>query len=274
MDRQKIETGVMEQYGKGPLRTDARILVATQVVEQSLDLDFDRMVTQLCPIDLLFQRLGRLYRHKLARPLDFDENIPRCKILIPSGTGYGHHSAIYGDERVLWRTQQLLEKTELLEFPRAYRELIETVYAEEAWPDEPADITAAHEKYRNDEEGNRYKALGLGNADATPMADTDSNASALTRDGEMSLNVIPVLLKGEKRLFLDSTPIDKLPEWERDEAMNMNTVPVPHSWKRYLPDDEEGIYFLPMAPDNSGGWKSLDGFFTYNIAFGLEKEDK
>lgn len=273
-DRQKIEEKVMERYGKGSLRARGRILVATQVVEQSLDIDFDWIITQLCPVDLLFQRLGRLYRHKLVRPPGFDEEIPRCKILVPSGIGYGHHSAIYGDERVLWRTQQLLEKAELLEFPSAYREWIEAVYDEKAWPDEPEEITSAHVKFGDEQDGNRYKALTLGNADASPLADTDGNASALTRDGEMSLNVVPILFNGKRRLFLDGLPVDKLPDWEKDEAMNMNTVPVPHSWKHYLPDDEEGIVFLPMAPDNSGGWKSLDGVFTYHIDFGLEKEEK
>ncbi len=272
-DRQKIEGKVMERYGNGSLRAKGRILVATQVVEQSLDLDFDWMITQLCPIDLLFQRLGRLYRHKLIRPQGFEE-IPHCKILVPSGIGYGHHSTIYGDERVLWRTQKLLEKSESLEFPYAYRELIKTVYAEEPWQDEPEEIISAHQKYTENEEGKRVAAMGLALSDATPFADTDGNASRLTRDGEMSLNVVPVLLEGRRRLFLDSTPIDKLPEWERDEAINMNTVPVPHSWRRYLPDDEEGIIFLPMTPDNSGGWRSMDGVFAYHIEFGLEKEEK
>jgi len=273
MDRQKIETGVMKQYGKGQLRARGRILVATQVVEQSLDLDFDWMITQLCPVDLLFQRLGRLYRHNLIRPQGFDD-IPRCKVLVPSGEGYGYHGAIYGDERVLWRTQIILEKAESLEFPDAYRKLIKTVYAEEPWPNEPEEIMSAHKKYMEDEEGKRAAAMGLAHSDATPFADTDGNASKLTRDGEMSLNVVPILLERKKRLFLDGTSIDKLPEWEKDEAINMNTVPVPHSWRRYLPDDEEGIIFLPMMPDNSDGWKSPDGVFTYNIYFGLEKEDK
>ena len=273
-DRQKIEEKVMERYGKGPLRDRGRILVATQVVEQSLDIDFDWMITQLCPVDLLFQRLGRLYRHKLVRLPGFDEKIPRCKILVPSGIGYGHHSAIYGDERVLWRSQQLLEKAEWLEFPSAYREWIEAVYDEKAWPDEPEEITSAHVKFGDEQDGNRYKALTLGNADASPLADTDGNASALTRDGEMSLNVVPILFNGKRRLFLDGLPVDKLPDWERDEAMNMNTVPVPHSWKHYLPDDEEGIIFLPMTTDNGGGWRSLDRAFTYHIEFGLEKEEK
>ena len=63
-DRQKKEKKVMGYFGKeGKERGQGRILVATQVVEQSLDLDFDRMLTQLCPVDLLFQRLGRLHRH-------------------------------------------------------------------------------------------------------------------------------------------------------------------------------------------------------------------
>ncbi len=273
MDRQKIETSVMEKYGKGPERASGRILVATQVVEQSLDLDFDWMITQLCPIDLLFQRLGRLYRHKLKRPEGFVD-IPRCKVLVPLGEDYGHHSAIYEDKRVLWRTQELLEKVGSLSFPEAYRKLIESVYSEEAWPDESADITAEYEKYRNNEESNRYDALGIGNCDATPFADTDGNASKLTRDGEMSLNVVPILLENKKKLFLDSTAIDKLQEWERDEAVSMNTIPVPASWKHYLPDDEEGIIFLPMTPDNRGGWKSSDGVFTYHRNYGLEKEEK
>lgn len=117
--------------------------------------------------------------------------------------------------------------------------------------------------------------MTLGNADASPLADTDGNASALTRDGEMSLNVVPILFNGKRRLFLDGLPVDKLQEWERDEAMNMNTVPVPHSWKHYLPDDdEERIIFLPMTTDNGGGWRSLDRAFTYHIEFGLEKEEK
>lgn len=61
-DRDTIEQFVLKTYGKNRNSATGRILVATQVVEQSLNLDFDYLVTQICPVDLLFQRIGRLHR--------------------------------------------------------------------------------------------------------------------------------------------------------------------------------------------------------------------
>ena len=80
MDRQTKEKAVADNYGRDAVRDKGRILVATQVVEQSLDLDFDWMLTQICPVDLLFQRLGRLHRHQREhRPEGFE--FPRCTVL-------------------------------------------------------------------------------------------------------------------------------------------------------------------------------------------------
>lgn len=64
-DRARIETAVVKRFGKASTDDERRgqILVATQVVEQSLDLDFDVMVSDLAPFDLLVQRAGRLQRH-------------------------------------------------------------------------------------------------------------------------------------------------------------------------------------------------------------------
>ena len=62
-DRERKERLILATYGKDGIRGTPRILVATQVVEQSLDLDFDHMVSELAPIDLLIQRAGRLHRH-------------------------------------------------------------------------------------------------------------------------------------------------------------------------------------------------------------------
>lgn len=64
--RQQTENQVLSLFGpphKSPARPHTAIVVATQVIEQSLDLDFDVMVSELAPIDLLLQRAGRLHRH-------------------------------------------------------------------------------------------------------------------------------------------------------------------------------------------------------------------
>ena len=64
-DRLAIERRVVDMFGKSSeeQQREGRILVASQVVEQSLDLDFDVLVTDLAPIDLVIQRAGRLWRH-------------------------------------------------------------------------------------------------------------------------------------------------------------------------------------------------------------------
>jgi CRISPR-associated endonuclease/helicase Cas3 len=93
-DRQEHELSVMAHYGNGPTRSRGRILVATQVVEQSLDLDFDWLISQLCPVDLLFQRLGRLHRHKRdTRPGGFEQ--ASCMVLMPADATFGLHAVIW-----------------------------------------------------------------------------------------------------------------------------------------------------------------------------------
>lgn len=59
------------------------IVIATQTVEQSLDIDADYLIADLCPADVLLQRIGRLHRHGLARPKGFET--PQCLVLSPEG---------------------------------------------------------------------------------------------------------------------------------------------------------------------------------------------
>ncbi|MCO6440761.1 MAG: CRISPR-associated helicase Cas3' [Nitrococcus mobilis] len=79
-DRLLLDQAVSAQFGKssaaGPL-----LLIGSQTLEQSLDIDADYLVTDLCPMDVLLQRIGRLHRHDRPRPAGFAS--PRCTVLVP-----------------------------------------------------------------------------------------------------------------------------------------------------------------------------------------------
>ena len=287
-DRQAKEAEVLRRYGKkNEHRASGRILVATQVAEQSLDLDFDWMITQLCPIDGLFQRLGRLHRHdrKGKRPQGFEE--PRCTVLVPKQVDkaepdYGLHGLIYGlqecpNTQVLWRSEQALGGHRTLEFPACYRPLIERVYTASPWEDEPEAVVASGFTSGVLDRSRKSFANSLTRESIKSFRDTDTKVALLTRDGEMSLNVVPVRLRGDDKYLLDEradTPIIDLPEHERDEIINMHSVPVPATWRGYLPDsaDDHGIFFIPFTEENSE-WRCdlADGRLIYTVADGLRR---
>lgn len=271
MDRQKKEQAALDHYGRKALRDGGRILVATQVVEQSLDLDFDWMLTQICPVDLLFQRLGRLHRHQREkRPAGFA--VPRCTVLSVEGEDYGLHKLIYGNTRVLWRTEQLLAESDSIVFPEAYRGWIELVYQRDDWTDEPDVIALEHDKFRVMQRQRQADALRLTTMSVSQFRDEDSIATTLTRDGEMSLTVLPILPNGR---LLDGQAIDGQDERLLAETLNLSAVPAPASWKERLAfcrHDDDGRLLLEMVADGSGGWTSVNGKFRYSEDFGLEEE--
>lgn len=131
--RQKREEEALETFGEGGNRTGCKILIATQVVEQSLDLDFDLIVTDLAPIDLVLQRAGRLWRHaRASRPVSEP-------ILLVAGLA-GDEPPSFGKplwwgkvyrEDVLLRTWCLLQAKRDLRLPEEIDTLVQNVYEEQ-----------------------------------------------------------------------------------------------------------------------------------------------
>ncbi|MDO4174463.1 MAG: CRISPR-associated helicase Cas3' [Eubacteriales bacterium] len=97
-DRAERETALLHNVGKTstPERRNGRIVIGTQVLEQSLDLDFDLLLTELCPMDLLLQRMGRLHRHNRIRPERLRD--AQCFLLQPQDAEFDNGTqSIYGD---------------------------------------------------------------------------------------------------------------------------------------------------------------------------------
>lgn len=132
-DRQKREDWVLATFGPDDRQEERCILIATQVAEQSLDLDFDVIVTDLAPIDLILQRAGRLWRHQ-AR------NRPRPEPLLfiaglagdepPSFAGPLWWGKVYREDLLL-RTWSLLRKRESITVPDDIDPMVKAVYEEE-----------------------------------------------------------------------------------------------------------------------------------------------
>jgi len=153
--REAREQRVLRAFGKKAAEDGARpshaILVATQVVEQSLDLDFDFMITEMAPIDLLLQRMGRLHRHAIndqhgRSPLLHD---PQLVILCdtersgPPPTTFGTFEDGIYDRDILLRTWLALRgRTIPLTLPDDIDDLIRHVYdGEFVAPDAEWDTT-------------------------------------------------------------------------------------------------------------------------------------
>ncbi|MFI5690093.1 CRISPR-associated helicase Cas3' [Streptomyces sp. NPDC051636] len=143
-DRRRITEVCETSFGKTGPRPRAAILVATQIVEQSLDLDFDLLITDIAPLALLLQRAGRCQRHKLngydlhggQRPA-WAAGDPRIVVLNPvNAEGEFEQPKAWGSvyhESLLRRTSELLAQRAggLVHVPGDVQELVGAVYAEE-----------------------------------------------------------------------------------------------------------------------------------------------
>ena len=201
-DRQTKEVQWVECYGKqgraGRGET-GRILIGTQVLEQSLDIDADFLVSRFAPTDMLLQRLGRLWRHaENPRPAG-----SRCEawLLAPKldnaikgpQQAFGHSSFVYSPY-VLCRSLEVWETRKRVCLPEHIRELIEQTYYERP----EANAMARWLKELNDGTPQRKGRIALSQLARVMLADggqTLPEIKAQTRYSETE-SVDVLLLRG------------------------------------------------------------------------------
>lgn len=210
-DRQRLEKEIGERYGPEGNRPARGIVIGTQVLEQSLDLDFDLMVSDIAPVDLLLQRAGRLHRHNRPRPTKL--SVPHLWIAKEiDGEGELNlktDSAVYA-EYILRQTWNALVQRVEINLPDDYRTLIETVYNAPV-PMGNDDLARSYQELLAADAAASEKALMrllpipdveesfCAEAARLIFEESETSASwivAQTRLGEASLNIIPLIVAG------------------------------------------------------------------------------
>lgn len=165
--REAREAEWMERFGKSGANRCGSILVSTQIVEQSVDLDADLLITELAPTDMLLQRFGRLWRHKRAwRPVA----VPSVRIIEEENTlselkempstcivaSLGSKAYIYAPY-ILLRTMEVWQQRKNgITIPDQIRELIELTYCNR--DDEPDAWKQLFGEWFDTESGQKMKA--------------------------------------------------------------------------------------------------------------------
>ncbi len=191
VDRDKIEQKCLKDFGKeSKTRPEKYVLVTTQVIEQSLDVDFDLMISYIAPLDLLLQRSGRLHRHE-ERKKDRPELLKQPAmwliepILNDEGKPNFQESEIIYNRHILLRTWLALRNRSCVQLPAEMDDLIESVYLEKKAPE---DLESVHQQdwqvsLENYKTGEISVKRSKANAVKLPPAIPESYPEDFTRDG-------------------------------------------------------------------------------------------
>lgn len=265
--RHEREDQVIEWFGKQGQRPEKAIVVATQVIEQSLDLDFDLIISDLAPIDLLIQRAGRLHRHAgRARPDGLTDPIFGI-----TETGHEpHETADFGPDGfvyepyILLRSQSVLAGREVIRLPEETTQLIEYVYGENN-----TELSTAEGKAWNEMEKRRRKSIHNARTRLTlPPQDEElltrqnlnleedapqvhSDLQALTREGPPGVHLVCLhALPNGQSCFDPDSP---------DQTADLNCEPNGQLTKAYLKNSVQIQHYDLvrhfMAQPQPAAWK-------------------
>lgn len=316
--RDVIEKQVLSLFGKNSLlletdpektmRPTKAILIATQVVEQSLDLDFDVMITEMAPIDLLLQRAGRLHRHERHTRLTGTDAVLHIALPGPGHPDFKSSGKVYDNRYIMLMSLYALRPLNYLDIPNDIPNLVELVYCNYLWTKDDFkddhitkdDLKESHQemKKRIKQEEDLSGIYRIEKPKPTIFetmmdrsflysedeGDSRSYFNAKTRIGNETMSTI-VLGADEYQEMLSK---DTIPEKESLKKLYLNKVDLPDWWLLGL-IPEPGYCNLEKGPIwlkdhfilrlNNGVWRgrASDGkqISIYdNDKLGLTREEK
>ena len=259
-DRKMLDGRVEELLGK-PRESGGHVVIGTQTLEQSLDIDADLLITDLCPVDVLLQRIGRLHRHnENARPACHEN--PTCIVLMPDDgdlspllkrgsnrNGLGPHGYVYEDLRILEATRRLIGKHKVWDIPKMNRELVERATHPEALLEIVGEMGDEWRIHANDLEGGKI-AEGLTAATAIIKRDKDF----LVDNHAVQFGADEVRIRtrlGDDRV---DVTFDPQPASPLDKSLTIEKLPISVRWL----DSGE-------VADSVGPRQREEGGFTFSV---------
>lgn len=289
--RDEIEKECISKFGKDKSNRPHRaILVSTQVVEQSLDVDFDAMLTAAAPIDLLIQRMGRIFRHEeTVRPETMQH--PVQWIMIPSGDDFGADGFVY-PEVLLKQSIHILKDRSTVRIPEDLAELVADGYDETKVPAEEAN-NWLEKKLEDSIIAGKSQQYLMNPPDKTLSAitgdilleDSDSDYLAVkTRLGEPTVRI--ALLEPElyaeieqKTVIRNGMRVAQIQSSTLARKVMEQSVAVRKKRMRFIRDDllyingDKLLSGVRMFPAENGIWECDDGKILFDRKLGVSIEE-
>jgi CRISPR-associated endonuclease/helicase Cas3 len=279
-DRPLLDAQVQEQIGKqrSPRPGGAGLVViGTQTLEQSLDIDADLLITDLCPMDVLLQRLGRLHRHaREQRPSGCEQ--ARAWVLTPAdhdltplllrqSHGLGPIrlkgqplAGIYLDLRALEATRRLIDAAPTRNIPADNRTLVECATHSEALDAIAQAMGEAWVRFGNEVDGGRHATGTIANLHA--LAFERHFGDQLFPDDQGSIG--SRLGAADRLVVFDPAPAGPFGQPVQQLALRHHML-APCLPADAQPDTVQALPDQPGFGFNLGGWR-----YRYS-RYGLER---
>ncbi|MDF7639260.1 CRISPR-associated helicase Cas3' [Lactobacillus sp. ESL0791] len=300
-ERAKQEERLQQAIGKSGMRPKKLVVIGTQVLEQSLDIDFDVLYTDIAPMDLILQRAGRLHRHEIKRPQELQK--PQLFIMGVNKFGdYGAANQSIYHKYLLMKTDYFLKDS--INLPNDISDLVQKVYCSETDSEVP-EIMAPKADFINYIETEESKAKqfqinkpgkkvihGWLDRSQTNVDKDEQKASAAVRDIQETIEVVLIKHTAEGDFLLDGRKLEDVADYEIAEQvirlpsaltafpkaveqiideLEKRTNPYHNKWENSI--WLKGVLVLPLNDKLTakiGKWR-----IQYSMEFGLSyaKED-